>query len=225
MNLLLARHGNTFGPGDTPVWVGADQDLPLVETGKAQAETLGKALAEAKLVPTRIVAGPLKRTVEYGEIISTLIEGPSVEIDPRLREIDYGSWGGKTTEDIIAKHGESSVQAWNARGQWPERGDWQPDLSDLRRDLKLLVNDISGSMGPDETVLIISSNGILRFFLDMVPGAFALRARDETLKTATGAISAIGQDGGAWIERFWNQKPTADLLKGLMPAEADQPVA
>ncbi|MEM6902408.1 MAG: hypothetical protein AAF556_04130, partial [Pseudomonadota bacterium] len=111
------------------------------------------------------------------------------------------------------------VHGWNARGQWPERGDWQPELSDLRRDLKLLVNEINGATNPHETVLIISSNGILRFFLDMVPGAFALRARDESLKTATGAISAIGSDGGAWVEQFWNQKPSVEALQSLLPTD------
>lgn len=56
--ILLARHGNTFGPGDTPVWVGAKEDLPLVESGEAQARALGEALAAAGLTPGRIVCGP-----------------------------------------------------------------------------------------------------------------------------------------------------------------------
>ncbi len=194
MKLLLARHGNTFGPGDTPVWVGAEQDMPLVESGQAQARTLGDALKEARLTPTRIITGPLKRTLEYAAIVRDLTDGPVVEIDHRLREINYGAWGGKTTDEIIATHGETLVRAWNDRGQWPEQAAWEPPLSDLRRDLKLLVNDIQDKAGEDDLILLVSSNGILRFFLDLVPGAFALKARDMTLKTATGAVSCLSRE-------------------------------
>ena len=45
--ILLARHGNTFGPGDRIVWVGAQEDLPLVEKGEEQARALGNALRGA----------------------------------------------------------------------------------------------------------------------------------------------------------------------------------
>ncbi|MEO0392342.1 MAG: histidine phosphatase family protein [Pseudomonadota bacterium] len=218
IKLLLARHGNTFGPDDTPVWVGADQDMPLVPTGHTQAQTLGQSLKAAGVTPDRIIAGPLKRTVEYAEIVRSLIAGPAVEIDPRLREIDYGSWGGKTTEEIIESHGETAVRAWNDRGQWPDRADWQPDPSDLRRNLKLLVHDIQTSAAEDAVILLVSSNGILRFFLDLVPGEFARRARDTALKTATGAVSCLDRQGGLYQVAFWNEKPTDDLFKAPLTA-------
>lgn len=42
--LIIARHGNTFGPDDTPTRVGARTDLPLVESGIQQARLLGTHL-------------------------------------------------------------------------------------------------------------------------------------------------------------------------------------
>ena len=223
MNLLLARHGNTFGPDDTPVWVGADQDLPLVPKGREQAEAVGQALASAGITPATIVAGPLKRTAEHAAIIRDIAGGGEISIDHRLREIDYGSWGGKTTEQIVESHGEAAVTAWNERGQWPDRADWQPDLSTLRRDLKLLVNDLQAQHGADDTVLLVSSNGILRFFLDLVPGAFALRARDQSLKTATGALSCIQRQGGLYQVLFWNKRPDDIDLSVLNRQTAETP--
>jgi len=62
MLLILARHGNTFGPDDTPVWVGANEDLPLVEKGLEQSRAMGEALRTLNQLPDRIIAGPLKRT-------------------------------------------------------------------------------------------------------------------------------------------------------------------
>jgi probable phosphoglycerate mutase len=38
MQLILSRHGNTFSPQDAVVWVGAKQDLPLVDSGVLQAK-------------------------------------------------------------------------------------------------------------------------------------------------------------------------------------------
>ena len=100
--ILLARHGNTFGPGDTPVWVGAKEDLPLVESGEAQARALGEALAEAGLTPSRIICGPLKRTRRAAGVVAELTGYSGSEtIDERLKEIDYGSWGGKSNDCLL----------------------------------------------------------------------------------------------------------------------------
>ena len=47
IELLLVRHGNTFSPGDRVSWVGRGEDLPLVESGRAQASALGATLRAA----------------------------------------------------------------------------------------------------------------------------------------------------------------------------------
>ena len=59
--LLLGRHGNTFAPTDKVVWVGAHNDLPLVESGLKQAHTLADALQENAVIPQAIYCGPLKQ--------------------------------------------------------------------------------------------------------------------------------------------------------------------
>ena len=51
MKVVLARHGNTFGPGDTPVWVGAREDYPLVEKGREQSTAIGTYLNRHSIVP------------------------------------------------------------------------------------------------------------------------------------------------------------------------------
>lgn len=220
--LLLARHGNTFAPGEPAVWVGAHEDLPLVASGRQQALQLGQALAASRLKPVAIMAGPLLRTTEYAHIVAETYGGPTPECDDRLCEIDYGDWGGQTSEALIARHGDNVVTAWNERGQWPERGNWRPDPGLLRAGLKHMVNGLERRFPGDETVLLVSSNGILRFFLDLVPGAFALMARDRSLKTATGAISALNRTQGPYRVAFWNQKPDTDRLNSLALSETDR---
>ena len=59
--LIIARHGNTFGPGDTPTRVGRRTDLPLVASGEAQAKRIGHHLLHHRMVPGAVFAAPLKR--------------------------------------------------------------------------------------------------------------------------------------------------------------------
>ena len=60
MHVILARHGNTFDPGEQPVWVGARTDLPLVAKGRDQAAEIGAALRASNMIPQRVLAGPLR---------------------------------------------------------------------------------------------------------------------------------------------------------------------
>ena len=59
--LIIARHGNTFAKGETPTRVGCHTDLPLVEEERGRG--VGLYLKKLGLVPTRILAAPLKRTM------------------------------------------------------------------------------------------------------------------------------------------------------------------
>ncbi|MCR9267551.1 MAG: histidine phosphatase family protein, partial [Alphaproteobacteria bacterium] len=140
--ILLARHGNTFGPGDTPVWVGAKEDLPLVESGEAQARALGEALAEAGLTPSRIICGPLKRTRRAAGIVAELTGYSGSEtIDERLKEIDYGSWGGKSNDEIIAEFGQEALDCWDKQHRRPPGADWSPSEAELEANALAAMTD------------------------------------------------------------------------------------
>ena len=69
MKLILCRHGNTFGPDDTPVWTGSSNDLPLVEKGLEQARLMGEWLKKNNITPTTIYAGHLIRVKKFADII------------------------------------------------------------------------------------------------------------------------------------------------------------
>ncbi|MCD8562767.1 MAG: histidine phosphatase family protein, partial [Alphaproteobacteria bacterium] len=66
--LIIARHGNTFGPGDTVTYVGGRTDLPLVEKGVEQAKALGRYLKDNRLIPDVVYSSLLKRTQETARI-------------------------------------------------------------------------------------------------------------------------------------------------------------
>lgn len=215
MRLLLARHGNTFDSGDKVVWVGARTDLPLTARGKEQASQLAVALNGAEAYPSRIVAGPLQRTREQAEIVAQMLGHHSdVVIDERLKEIDYGLWEGKSSEEIRASFPEKSFRAWNDRGIWPKDANWTPSEESITKAIFDLAGELSRSSRDDDLTLLVTSNGILKFFLRLVPGAFDSMAEKGVLKVSTGNICLLEWKAPHWSIGFWNRDPVQLRFEG-----------
>src|SRR5499426_1330689 len=94
--VYLARHGET-------AWTVSHQhtgltDLALTDEGEAEAVRLGQRLQGL----TFALTSPLKRAVRTCELARF---GPTAEIEPNLREWDYGTYEGRTTADIHAPGG------------------------------------------------------------------------------------------------------------------------
>ena len=205
MLLILARHGNTFGPGDTPVWVGANEDLPLTERGLEQSREIGAAIRTAGIGLDRVLAGPLKRTrVGAGLAAETCGFTGEVEIDTRLREIDYGVWGGKSDAEIAESWGEAAIEDWRERSIPPKGAGWRPSPETLKRNARAVFDAATRERAADRAVLIVTSNGILRYFHDLVAGG---EGGPEAAKVKTGRMCAarVTPDGVAAL--FWNAAP------------------
>lgn len=211
MRLLLVRHGNTFEAGETPVRVGANEDLPLTAGGEDQAHALAAKLKEAAIRPGLFICGPLKRTRRHAEIVMAGLAAPGVaEIDPRLTEIDYGPWGGMSDGDIVARFGPAAareLEAWETESRWPaETARWMPGAETVTRNLHDLSAELAGRLGADETALVCSSNGILRYFLELTPEGLAGHQAAGKAKMATGAAALLDVTDGIARVLFWNVK-------------------
>ncbi|MCH8490150.1 MAG: histidine phosphatase family protein [Oceanicaulis sp.] len=203
MRLILARHGNTFEAGETPVWVGAREDYALTAKGQEQSRAIGAALKTAGIVPARIIAGPLKRTREGAALAAKVCGfGGAVEIDERLKEIDYGVWGGRSDADISAQWGAGAIEAWRERSVVPDGAGWSPDPHMIEAHAKAVLDAVAQAQGGD--VLMISSNGILRYFHRLIAGA---GAPPEEAKVKTGHMGAARLENGAWRLLGWNVPP------------------
>jgi probable phosphoglycerate mutase len=201
--VVLARHGNTFAPGERPVWVGARSDLPLVAKGLDQAAEIGKALKAVNLLPRRTLAGPLKRTQETARL--ALVAAGAVEInvetETRLRELDYGKWEGKSSDEIRQMGGGVELRAWEQEDAWPSRAAWPSSRSEyLSGFLEVLENVKVTAADP---TLIVSSNGLFKLF------AASLNNGPPSRKMATGHLSLL-RVGAAGIELLcWDLAPAA----------------
>jgi broad specificity phosphatase PhoE len=90
---VLVRHGATE-------WSGSGQhtgttDVPLTEDGREKARRLAARLAGYDFA--LVLSSPLSRARETAELADL---GDRVQLDPDLREFDYGSYEGLTTPQI-----------------------------------------------------------------------------------------------------------------------------
>lgn len=93
--LLLVRHGETDANA-SGIFQG-QADIPLNDTGRAQAQAAAQRLATFS--PDRIVASDLSRAQTTARIIADA-SGAPVFTDPLLREINIGTWEGKTPAQV-----------------------------------------------------------------------------------------------------------------------------
>ncbi len=208
MEILFARHGNTFDPGDKVVWVGRETDLPLVEKGLAQAAAAAAALRRAGLIPDVVYAASLQRTRRFAEIIAESLALAAPIVDPRLDELDYGGWAGRTNDEIVRDDpaAKAAIEAWNTTDAWPEAAGWVSRQSDVREAVgRFAIERLAG--GGYHRPLVVSSNGILRFLPRVLLAPLAQR---DSFKMRTGHLGVIDcQDGDACL-RCWDVAP-ADL--------------
>ena len=202
--LIIARHGNTFGPEDTPTRVGAHTDLPLVEKGFAQGRKIGAYLKEHSLIPDVVYASALQRTQQTAQeaIKATGISNPIYQLDI-FNEIDYGPDENQTEDKVIARIGEQAIKDWDEKAVVPDG--WKVDPDQIIENWKGFGEQIR-THDDDETVLVVTSNGIARFAPYMT-GDFESFAANHAIKLSTGALAIMRYSDGAWVIEDWNVKP------------------
>lgn len=214
MKLLLVRHGNTFGPGDTPVWIGAGEDLPLVESGKEQARSLGRMLAPSfKGKRIAVKSANLRRAREAAELLCSAsgVEG-EIQTDSRLNELDYGPWAGRTTDDLESDPVRAEeLLRWNESAVWPPSAPWGSKESAVLEECSQFLHELVEQSVPEAITIAVSSNGRLRCFARIVCEASGA-ALPKPLKVATGAFCLLQWKGDHWEILHWNRKADEGLM-------------
>ena len=203
--LLIARHGNTFGAGDTVTRLGTT-DLPLVASGLEQGRALGRYLKKEGFIPNAIFTSRLQRTAQtaaQAQIeMGTALSPQSLSI---FDEVDYGVDENKPEAAVIARLGEAVLQAWDKDTVVPPG--WNIDPAAIIRNWEKfaasLLRDYAG-----QTALVVTSNGIARFS-PYLTGDFAAFLADHKIKISTGAVCIFENRGAAeiWDCTGWNIKP------------------
>jgi 2,3-bisphosphoglycerate-dependent phosphoglycerate mutase len=105
--LLLVRHGETDWNAEGRLQ--GQTDRPLSDYGRRQAQRLAGELESEELVA--IYSSDLARARETAEIVGERL-GLPVELEPDLREKDWGTWEGLTAveRDRVEFVGESTEE-------------------------------------------------------------------------------------------------------------------
>jgi probable phosphoglycerate mutase len=203
MRIILVRHGNTFAPGEPPRRVGAITDLPLVE--EKLGTNIGKYLAEKNIAVDFAFVSPLQRTIKTLQLIENSYgEKIDSKIDARLMELDYGVDEGKLESDVIDRIGNDAITRWNSELIVPNG--WNINTKEIIDRWNTLLKEIENDH-TDRTVMLISSNGFLRFiFFSIVLDERSTPPVD--LKLKTGSLSILSKnEAGRWYIDFWNLRP------------------
>lgn len=199
LTIVLSRHGPTTR-SDPEQHLGQRLDPPLSEAGREDARRLGARLFGIDF--DRVIASPLSRAQETARIAAPTC---MVEAEPRLLEMDYGAWEGRTYDQIEAADGLYRAR-WEADpGSLPcpngESGDdvarrvrgFLDDLIAWSRDPADTFDPFDSSdptarpradaEPPDHRVLVIAHSTLDRIFLCVALGVpvhdFRRRFRQE----------------------------------------------
>jgi len=202
--LIIARHGNTFGPDDIPTRVGLHTDLPLVDSGIEQAKKMGRYLKENRLIPDVVYTSTLQRTVQTASVAikESGVSNPFFKLE-MFNEIDYGPDENKVEADVIARIGEQAIKDWDDHAKVPDG--WKVDPDEVIQNWKDFAEQIS-AFDDNETALIVTSNGIARFAPHLT-GDFDGFAAEHSIKLSTGALGVLKHEGGVWRCEGWNIRP------------------
>jgi broad specificity phosphatase PhoE len=144
--ILLARHGETDWNRELRFQGHADE--PLNDTGRAQAERLARSLRDEGLAA--VYTSDLLRAAETAEIVGSVLGLPVVR-DARLREIDVGSWQGRTRAEI-------------------DGAPWDGESYDDHRARTVAALLPIAARHPDEQVLVVAHGGTLRRIQEVALG-------------------------------------------------------
>jgi len=133
-------------------------DIPLNETGRAQAEAAAAALSRVSI--DRIVASPLVRARETAEIVNRVLQKP-LALDAGLMERHFGSMEGLTHVEM-----DRQRSAWMADGSlaveengYPCPPEAEPYAVFKKRTLEVFTRHLAAA---GENILFVAHGGVYR---------------------------------------------------------------
>jgi probable phosphoglycerate mutase len=153
--IYFVRHGETIlTPMRKFSGTGA-LDPELMQEGLDQADLVAEECA--KLSADVLIASPLKRTRQTAEAIARST-GLEITFDEAWFELSFGSWDGKSIEEVQAEEPDE-YQAWlNSSSFAPPGGESYDDASvRIEEALERLVAE-----HPGKKIIVVTHNGIIK---------------------------------------------------------------
>lgn len=160
--MILVRHGQTDWNRDQ-VFRGR-ADVPLNETGRAEARKIGEALKGIPL--DAAYSSPLSRAVETARAI-LIHHNLELRTDPGLVDIDYGKWQGVPLSEVTRTYPDR-YRAWSEAPESVQMPGGE-SLEDVRQRAMDALQRICRAH-PGDTVLLVAHRVVNKVLLCGVMG-------------------------------------------------------
>jgi broad specificity phosphatase PhoE len=180
MKILLIRHGRTAWNEEGRMQGRAD--LQLSPEGRAEVRRwrLPHAWADA-----RWRSSPLRRAIET----AALLAGRPAAIEPRLIEMDWGTWEGFSLAELRAT-APGAMAANEARGL-----DFRPPGGESPREVRARLDALLADLSDDPgDVVCVTHKGVIRAALSLATG-WDMRSKPP-LRLASDAALVLRRDAG-----------------------------
>jgi len=184
MKICIIRHGET--DWNIAGKLQGREDIPLNETGAAQARDCASALAGANGTWAAVYTSPLSRAVRTAEIIAAALNVPVIA-DEALTERDFGKSSGLTYDK----------RNW----LFPDGGDGSEDMSALRERMYNAVKTIADKHYPDNVIIVSHGGSINALLAELSNGEIG--SGKTILKNA--CMNILAYDGGAFEIECYNK--------------------
>jgi probable phosphoglycerate mutase len=200
LTVVFVRHGVTDMTVTHSLSGSSTPGPPLNAQGRVQAAKAADAVYRIgrgswdRVPPiSRILASPMTRTQDTAAALSRRL-GLAVEVEGRLREIDFGQWEGLTGDEIAERFGDA-IHRWRFGQYAAPGGESFPDVG-ARLD-SLLVD-----LAAEHAALCAAG--------DDAPRAYALASHAVAIKSAI-AVS-MKMDASVWGS-IWPQPASVSILE------------
>ena len=194
MHLVLVRHGRPDGADGLCL---GHHDLALADDGRPALERLAAewrddaAAGLASLpAPARLVASDLARTRASAEVLGAAF-GLAAELEPRLREMHFGAWDGRSWAELEAADRER-LGRWMA-GWATERAPGGEAFPDVAARAAGWLASLRDGPVPNGPVLVVAHGGSIRALLCELMGwplAHAFRVRIDYARATAVRVPA-----------------------------------
>ena len=200
LTLVFVRHGVTDMTLTHALSGSATPGPPLNAQGRIQAAKAADAVYRIgrgswDRVPriSRILSSPMTRAGDTAAALSRRL-GVSVEVEDRLKEIDFGEWEGLTGDEIAERFGDA-IHRWRFGQYAAPGGESFPDVG-ARLD-SLLVD-----LAAEHAAACVAG--------DDVPRAYALASHAVAIKSAVGV--SMKMDPSVW-GAIWPPPASMSILE------------
>ncbi|GAA4308770.1 histidine phosphatase family protein [Actinomadura luteofluorescens] len=198
--LTLTRHGESTGNLAFQAVLGTDAeeadiserdaDIPLSDTGRAQAAGLGRwleALPEDER-PTTVITSPYLRALDTARIAlaETSFPAPRIQVDERIRDREQGVLQGLTPRGVRNRFPEEAERLRHL-GKFYHRPPGGESWADLALRLRSFYRDLQ-SGAPGGRALVVAHDAIIvmtRYLVEELTEQEIMRIEKEPIANAS----------------------------------------